>query len=142
LTKGTLKKAGMACRQTLEATNPYVAGQADALTQVLLNLIFNAIDAMVPGGTISITTRNHQDTVLIDITDSGTGIAPDMMPYLFEPFFTTKKAGTGLGLFICHEIVTKHHGMIDIASPPGRGTVVTITFPSGEVIPGVCEEGT
>jgi len=116
------------------------------LQQVLLNLAVNARDAMPTGGKLVIETRNVADDdadlralpgarpgphVLVNVGDTGTGIAPSALEHLFEPFFTTKEAGkgTGLGLSTVYGIVTQSGGVIDVASQPGRGTSFSIYLP-------------
>jgi len=98
---------------------------AAELNQVWTNLIDNAIDAMGGAGSLQIATHQDGDHVVVEITDSGSGIAPDVRKRLFEPFFTTKDVGkgTGLGLDISRRIVVdRHHGTIEFDSEPGRTT--------------------
>lgn len=90
--------------------------------QVLINLILNAIDALPRGGQISITTELEEEQVKLVIEDTGCGIAPDDIEKIFDPFFTRKKEGTGLGLFIVHNIITKYGGRILVNSSLGKGT--------------------
>jgi PAS domain S-box-containing protein len=100
--------------------------------QVLINLYRNAIDAMDPGGTLSISarllSREHREA-LIEIKDNGSGIAAEDMVHLFNPFFTKKQYGTGLGLTQVKKIVELHEGSIEITSEQGKGTEVKITLP-------------
>jgi len=63
------------------------------------------------------------------VTDDGPGIAADQLAHIFDPFFTTKHKGTGLGLATCHAIITEHHGQIDVASEPGKGTKMMVSIP-------------
>jgi len=114
--------------------------------QVLLNLVINARDAMPQGGCLRIQTEPLQPDVLqtpsctrvqerpyarLTVSDTGTGIAPDILPRIFEPFFTTKGAdkGTGLGLSVVREIVHAYGGWIEVESEPGRGTSVHVFWP-------------
>lgn len=107
------------------------------ITQVVVNLLTNARDAMQPaGGTIKINVWPFADDsgagrFTISVHDTGHGIAPEHMPRLFEPFFTTKKAGqgTGLGLFIAKGIVDEHHGRIWAENNPDRGATFTVVLP-------------
>jgi signal transduction histidine kinase len=110
----------------LDPDVPRVSGDADQLQQVFLNLLLNARDAMTEGGSLHILTRYDAlaGEVVIEITDNGTGIAPEHRAHVFDPFFTTKPAGTGtgLGLAVCYGIITAHGGRIEIGpinSEPG-----------------------
>ncbi len=102
------------------------------LQEVVSNLVENAVDAMHPGGRLTVQTSvtRAPDEVVIRVTDTGPGIPAAVMPYLFEPFFTTKRVGkgTGLGLAIVHGIVTSAGGRVDVASAPGR-TTFTVRLP-------------
>jgi two-component system sensor histidine kinase HydH len=103
----------------------------DRMSQVLLNLYFNAIDAMDDGGTLSITlTREDSGQVVIIISDTGKGIEKKDMGKIFDPYFTTKPSGTGLGLAIVHRIVEAHHGEVTVESEPGIGTTVSVILPA------------
>ena len=105
------------------------------ITQVLLNLINNAIDALDSGGRITLSTRTVESekgvrSVHIVIKDNGSGIAPDIVQQIFEPFFSTKGSkGTGLGLSICKGIMDNHGGEIDLKSRLGKGTTFTLSLP-------------
>ncbi len=118
------------------------------IQQVLLNLIFNAIQAMESGGTLTISAqRCGPGEFYFRVADTGDGIPPDLLRKIFDPFFSTKTArrrregdsriydgflaheGTGLGLAICHGIVKKHGGRIDVESKPGDGTAFTVYLP-------------
>jgi two-component system NtrC family sensor kinase len=102
--------------------------------EALLNILINAMDATDPGGRISVTGRREKNSVLIEITDTGIGIAQKDLPHIVEPFFTTKEVGqgTGLGLSICYGIMELHNGQLSIESEPGKGTVVSLSFPTRE----------
>ena len=111
-------------------------GVADQLTQLTMNLLINAMDAMegVQGRqpTITITTTESEDRIGLTIADNGHGIEPDILHRLFDAFFTTKPAGkgTGLGLSLCYSIIQKHGGTIQIDSTVNVGTTVQIYFPA------------
>lgn len=99
------------------------------LRQLLLNLIINAVQAMPFGGRLSIIiTRVDSEEIILQVADTGVGIAPENMKRLFDPFFTTKEEGTGLGLALCHSIVQAHGGHIEVESKVGVGTVFTVTL--------------
>ena len=113
---------------------PKVLGNAAELREVLTNLVFNAVDAMPKGGSITIRTRHLPDQVRVDITDTGTGMTPEEKARCLEPFFTTKGAkGTGLGLAVAYGIIQRHGGTIEIESEKGRGTTFSLLLPSTTV---------
>lgn len=109
-----------------------VAGIADQLKQVFLNLSLNAIEAMQPaGGTLylEICPQPEAGQVWISFRDTGPGVSPDSLPNLFEPFFTTKGSGLGLGLSICYDIIQQHKGQIIVESQPGLGANFKVWLP-------------
>jgi len=110
---------------------PRIAGDPNALQQVLVNLLTNARDAITGPGTIEVRTHASPGghDVRLSVHDTGPGIPPDALPRIFDPFFTTKAEGTGLGLAISYGIVRDHGGTIDVDSRPGRGTRFTVTLP-------------
>jgi two-component system NtrC family sensor kinase len=105
----------------------------DQMTQVFLNLINNAGDAVDVGGTITLRTRHEDDAVHITVRDTGEGMTPEILRNVFQPFFTTKEVGkgTGLGLSISLSIVESMGGSIEIQSMPGSGSSVTVVLPLG-----------
>jgi len=107
---------------------PPVLAEERHLSQVLLNLLLNAGDAMEGQGRVRVVGRRAGDRVEVVVSDSGPGIAPDDLPRIFDPFFTTKEPGqgSGLGLAICHSIVESLGGTIDVASPPGGGAAFVL----------------
>jgi signal transduction histidine kinase len=109
-----------------------IRGDAELLKQVFMNIIMNAMQAMPDGGLIEITMINSGSGVIVDITDSGEGIAPQNVEKIFDPFFTTKDSGTGLGLAITSKIMQAHAGSITVQSEAGRGSTFSLQFPSGE----------
>lgn len=116
---------------------PPVSGDKQQLTQVFLNLILNAIDAMSEGGTITIETVlvKEGDYLRIDFTDTGTGIPAHVQSHIFDPFFTTKSQGkgTGLGLSVSLEIIRKHGGDIQVSSQVGKGSTFSVVLPVAKV---------
>jgi signal transduction histidine kinase len=124
----------------IEVTRDYddsawVEGSPVELTQVLLNIIMNAGQAMNRGGTLAIRTYRQDEFTVIEIRDSGPGIAEEHLETIFDPFFTTKKAssgegGTGLGLYISRNIARKYGGDIAVASRPGHGATFSIFLPA------------
>ena len=118
---------------------PSVQADTQQLRQVFLNLLTNASDAMSDGGTLTIRARHGVlDTgppaVVIEFSDTGSGVRTEDLPKLWEPFFTTKPEGkgTGLGLPICRRTVEEHGGTINLESLPGKGTTVRIVLPAME----------
>jgi two-component system NtrC family sensor kinase len=111
---------------------PLVNASPDHLQGVWLNLIINAVDAIAPGpGEIRISTRRAADRAQVTIIDNGQGIAPEHLTHVFEPFYTTKGPGqgTGLGLSVCQQIVTRHGGQITVSSQLGEGTTFIVLLP-------------
>ena len=108
----------------------YIKGDPVELREVLVNMIYNAVDAMPSGGEVRVSTQENRDRVVIHITDTGTGMTPEVKQRLFDPFFTTKgKAGTGMGLAVSFGIIRRHEGSIEVDSEPGRGTTFKISLP-------------
>jgi two-component system sensor histidine kinase HydH len=103
------------------------------ITQVMLNLILNALQAVESGGNIWVTAqRADSDALRLTVQDDGAGIPPDQVEKIFDPFFTTRDRGTGLGLAIVHMIVENHGGEINVVSPVpdgNKGTLITINLP-------------
>jgi two-component system nitrogen regulation sensor histidine kinase GlnL len=118
---------------------PIMADEAQ-LTQVFLNLIRNALEAMTEGGRLTVTSRvlseyqlgrdeGRSRMVAVEVADTGPGITPENLPKVGTPFFSTKEGGTGLGLAICQKIVAEHRGMLKIDSQPGQGTRISVLLP-------------
>ncbi|MGH7804104.1 MAG: two-component system sensor histidine kinase NtrB, partial [Candidatus Binatia bacterium] len=147
VTRPTADREHVTVARLFDPSLPGVLGQSDALTQVFLNLVQNAIQAF--GGStddgsreLRITTRMETDLLVsgprgrnrylrVDFEDNGPGIRADAQAHLFSPFFTTKPKGTGLGLAISHRIVTDHQGTIRFESEPGR-TLFRVILPASE----------
>lgn len=111
---------------------PKVLGDVAELELTLLNFVSNALDAMPGGGRLSIRVSEVSDTVRLEVTDTGTGMSPEVRDRVFEPWFTTKPAGrgTGLGLSIARSVVAGHGGRIDVTSALGGGTTITVVLPA------------
>ncbi len=101
----------------------------ELLTQVLLNLLINAIQAMPEGGVAVLSGRPWNGRVLIQVRDEGCGIGPADRDRIFDPFFTTKQSGTGLGLSVAHQIVEQHGGILTAEANPDRGTTFSVLLP-------------
>jgi signal transduction histidine kinase len=106
------------------------------MQRVIVNLVNNAIDAMPEGGTLAVSSNVEDSTVEISITDTGTGMAEEVMQKLWIPLFTTKKKGMGLGLSICKRIVEAHGGSISVQSILGEGSTFTVKLPIKPVLKG------
>jgi signal transduction histidine kinase len=103
----------------------------DQVQQIIVNLALNAIDACEKGGNVALRTRRRDDSVVLEIEDTGHGIPADMQKQVFDPFFTTKKRGqgTGLGLWVVAQLVRAQSAEIELDSTPGRGTTVRVAWP-------------
>ncbi len=122
-------RQGVRLHEELAPSLPPVFGQANALQQVVLNLVTNAAQAMPSGGDITITTTLDDGKVRLVVADTGPGIAPEHLSHIFEPFFTTKPSGTGLGLSVTYGILNDHNATVDVDSVPGQGARFVLTFP-------------
>jgi hypothetical protein len=132
-----LMKAGVEVRAKLDPSLEPVKGNPGKLQQVFLNLFLNARDAMEPRGVLVITTKNitaqnGENGIVVEVTDTGHGIAPEHLSRIYDPFFTTKSAkkGTGLGLSVTYGIIQEHGGAIEAISRPGEGTCFHLEFPA------------
>jgi two-component system NtrC family sensor kinase len=120
---------------------PFVRANESRLGQVFLNLLINAAQAIPDTGTaenqqVTVAMRpGEEGWVVVEVSDTGKGIEPEHLPHIFEPFFTTKPigVGTGLGLSVCHGIVTGLGGHLQVASQPGRGTTFRVLLPVGDL---------
>ncbi len=111
---------------------PAITADANQISQVLMNLLLNAGQAMPQGGTITVSAEKvkFEDRIEVRVSDTGCGIPADILPRVFEPFFTTKRGkGTGLGLSISQAYVRNHHGEMEVESIPNRGTTVSFNLP-------------
>ena len=135
LTQPKWKDQAMASGRTINIhtdfrPTPLVEGIESEIREVLTNLIFNAVDAMSDGGSISLSTRPEKEAVLLEVSDTGDGMAEDVRQKCLEPFFSTKgEAGSGLGLAMVFGIIDRHGGSIDIHSELGKGTSILIRLP-------------
>jgi two-component system, NtrC family, sensor kinase len=109
---------------------PVITGDTNLIQQVFVNLLLNACEAIPEGGEITVTTRSENDRILVTISDTGPGVAPEHRERVFEPFYTTKtdNRNTGLGLYIAREIMTLHGGGIRVSENNGQGAVFALTF--------------
>lgn len=118
-----------------DADLPLLNCYPQQLNQVFMNLLVNAAHAIEGHGTITITTLRESDDIIVRLSDTGKGIAPENLTRIFEPFFTTKEVGkgTGLGLSISYDIIKKHGGTMTVESTVGSGTTFTIRLPLNHV---------
>jgi signal transduction histidine kinase/CheY-like chemotaxis protein len=114
----------------LMGSNAMVMGDDSELREVLVNMVFNAVDAMPEGGRITLSSKTVENSVIITVADTGVGMYPDVRSRIFDPFFTTKgKAGLGLGLAVSFGIIRRHGGTIEVDSQYGHGTEFRIILP-------------
>src|ERR1041385_5775100 len=115
-------------------SNAMVMGDDAELREVLVNMVFNAIEAMPEGGTLTLSSRTEGEQVIIKIVDTGVGMYPEVRSRIFDPFFTTKgKAGLGLGLAVSFGIIRRHGGGIEVESQYAQGTEFRVTLPVAEI---------
>jgi PAS domain S-box-containing protein len=129
---GVLEERGVSVTCEAAPELPAVPHDADQMQQVFINLLKNAAEASPAGSCISVRLARSvapEGSVLVSVHDEGSGMDADTQLTLFEPFFTTKPKGTGLGLYITHEIVKRHGGNLTFTSDPGRGATFTVELP-------------
>ena len=110
-----------------------ILADSTQLSQVFLNLLINASQAIPEKGTVTLSTSEDATNMYVKVSDTGPGIAPEVLTKIFDPFFSTKKTGTGLGLSVSYNIIKSHKGQIKAESAPGKGTTFTISLPKKEV---------
>jgi hypothetical protein len=129
-----LSKRNVRVETDLAETLPPVWGDPGKLQQVLMNLVLNARDSMPNGGDLRIHTARHNGEVVVEVADTGAGIAAEEINKIYDPFFTTKgtSKGTGLGLSVSYGIIQEHRGTITVRSEPGNGTCFRVALPLAE----------
>jgi two-component system sensor histidine kinase/response regulator len=137
-----LKPQAQAKRVILElnlADNiPQLIGDPNCLKEAFLNLISNAIIYNREGGTVTVTAKEQDDDLVVDVSDTGIGISKENLPFIFDEFFRVKSketqhiSGTGLGLPIAEKIIEAHHGCVKVASEPAKGTTFSILLPKAQ----------
>lgn len=128
-----LRRNQIEIARSYEIDAPLIVGNAGKLQQVFTNLLLNARDAIPDGGCITLkTATNRDDSLMVEVSDNGIGIAPENVAKIYDPFYTTKGVGrgTGLGLAVSYGIVQEHSGHISVESAPGRGTTFRIALPT------------
>jgi two-component system sensor histidine kinase HydH len=147
-TQASAQKIQVVTDLTLEGAR--VRMDRQQLTTAFMNLLLNAIQAMPDGGTLTVRGKvisdfgsrisdsairpasAGQSAIVIEVKDTGSGIAPEHLDRIFEPYFTTKEGGTGLGLALAHKIIQEHGGRLDVESRVGPGAVFAVTLPVAE----------
>jgi len=127
-----LETARVKVRREMTEGLPRVRGSENRLQQVFFNLILNARDAMPSGGWLTVVTHSDDDTVIVEVKDTGDGIKKEHVKRIYDPFFTTKGIGrgTGLGLSVSYGILQEHGGAIFVDSAPGKGTTFQVALPA------------
>jgi len=127
-------ECGIETKIVQDGTLPHVVGDRESLRSAFTNLVINAVEAIDgSGGSVSIRLSNMgQNSVKVEVIDTGRGISPDDISKVFEPYFSTKETGTGLGLAIVKKAIDDHGGTISVASKEGSGTTFTIILPATE----------
>jgi signal transduction histidine kinase len=130
-------RKGASLRSEIAPGLPSVLAARDQIHQLVMNLLLNALYAAGEEGSIALKAYfdDEDDSILIEVSDNGVGIAPEDLERIFDPFFTTKgpDEGTGLGLMICHRIVAEHMGSIEVKSRQGEGTAFLVRLPRNGV---------
>lgn len=122
---------GIKILKKFDSDLPRISGDPESLLRMAGNLISNAMEAMPGGGTLTVSAHLNKDgMVSISIEDTGEGIQQELKDSLFKPYVTSKAGGTGLGLVVVKEVVSRHDGELSVSSAPGKGTTFTITFPT------------
>ena len=129
ITSPLLKKNQVYLNYVSDEQIPVVTGNREKLTQVFMNLIMNAIQAMPEGGDLTIQVFHKENSACVSFRDNGEGIPEDHLTSIFEPFYSRKAGGSGLGLAISKRIIEIHRGTISVESIPGEDTVFTVCFP-------------
>jgi signal transduction histidine kinase len=120
---------GITLQVEIPSDLPLIKMDPERLTQALINIMRNGLQAMGQGGVLRVETKPLKDRVEVTISDSGSGIAPEQIEKIFNYYYTTKEKGVGLGLPIAHRIIEAHEGQLKIESRVGVGTKVTVTLP-------------
>ncbi len=130
--EGLAAEKNVVIRASFDDDLPQVQLEVDLFKQALYNLFRNAIDAMPDGGELLLTTRRDGDFAVLEVTDTGKGMPPDVQARVFEPFYSTKPGGSGLGLPTVRRIVEAHGGSIALETDEGKGTKFTVRLPLAE----------
>jgi two-component system sensor histidine kinase HydH len=129
LFRGQAKSKGVRFSAECRVKKPIVI-DAEQMTQALLNLLQNALDATPRGGSITLRMVEESNSVVFKVADTGAGIPSDVLNRIFDLYFTTKPDGTGMGLAITHQIVSQHGGNVNVVSEPGKGSTFAVRIPA------------
>jgi PAS domain S-box-containing protein len=130
--KNESERRGVKVEVGIKSQDPKpILGSRAEIREALTNLIFNAVDALPKGGSITIRCRSEEHASILEVVDDGVGMTEDVRARMFEPFFTTKgMSGNGLGLSMVYGIVSRHRGTVEVETTPDAGTVVRMRFPA------------
>lgn len=126
------RASGVVIETNLSESLPAVPVDPEQIREVIQNLGLNAIQAMKNGGILRVETRLDRDHLVLEVSDTGDGVPPDLQSQIWEPFFSTKRDGTGLGLAITRRILEAHRGKINLMSEPGKGAKFIVELPIEE----------
>jgi signal transduction histidine kinase len=130
LADSQLQARGIVQSADLDRNLPQIYGVSQHVYQIILNLLLNGAEAVGHDGSINVSTHGSDDSVFVEILDSGKGITPDELAQIFTPLYTGRKGrGTGLGLFVTYSLIKEHNGDIEVESRSGEGTRFRIRFP-------------
>ncbi len=124
-----LEEHNVIVQRNYAADLPHVYVDEDQMKQVFTNIMTNSIYSMPNGGTIFVTTRQVDDSIEIELRDTGVGMSAEVLENMFNPFYTNRQGGTGLGMAVTQKIIQEHDGRIDVESEEGKGTVFRIYLP-------------
>jgi two-component system OmpR family sensor kinase/two-component system sensor histidine kinase BaeS len=129
------RDAGVSLSTDIASGLPVISADPGRLQSVLSNIIGNAIRHTPPGGSVRVAASRSGDAIEVAVSDTGEGIAPDVLPHVFDRFVKTAGSpGSGLGLAIARDLVVAHGGQIEASSPPGSGTTIRFTLPLGDAV--------
>jgi signal transduction histidine kinase len=132
LVQPAAEQAGVELLLRIAPDAPAIHADPELLTQSLVNLLMNAVQATSSGGSITVAGQRDGQAVRLEVADTGRGISADDLEHIFKPFFTTRHTGTGLGLSITRDIVERHGGRVEVQSKPGRGSTFTLLLPAAD----------
>ncbi len=132
----------ISCNLQLADNLPTIAADSELLHRALSNLVLNAMDAMPNGGTLTLRTANGDRKVIVEVSDTGSGLTREECERIFTPYYTSKQHGTGLGLAIVQSVISDHGGRISVQSEPDRGSTFTIELPSSPQLMRTTQEKT
>ena len=136
-------KHAIECRLEMDESLGPIAADPELLHRAISNLVLNAMDAMPQGGKLTLLSRREHQKVVIEVSDTGTGLTPEECARIFTPYYTSKQHGSGLGLAIVQSVISDHGGTITVRSLPGKGTAFVIELPErAELLAGIGERST